>query len=328
MSNFRTALNPTLSDTKIDLKQAILTIGSCFSDVIGTLLNAYKINTLANPFGVLYNPLSIHKALHYAVCQEEVSKHTYTQHQEVHLNYDFHSELSSLNRVELAARVQEIIGSTHTFLKQARWLIITYGTACVYERKDTGEIVANCHKQPASGFNKILLDPERIAASFEDLHKQLTLFNPSINIILTVSPVRHLKDTLELNNVSKSTLRLACHMLAGKFGNVKYFPSYEIMMDDLRDYRFYSSDMIHPSKEAEEYIWQKFIESYCNDELKKFILSWTEILTALRHKPFHPATEAHQRFLQETLKKLSNLENLVNVDLEKKMLRNKLTNIK
>jgi hypothetical protein len=147
-------------------------------------------------------------------------------------------------------------------------------------------------------------------------------FNPEIKVILTVSPVRHLKDTLELNSVSKSVLRLACHTLSQQHADVAYFPSYEIMMDDLRDYRFYKADMIHPSDVAEEYIWQKFIDGYFDDDTKLFLSKWKEITLALKHRPFNRESASHQKFIAETIKRLEELKFLVDVDKEIALLKN------
>ena len=316
MKSFRTTVSPGLSKHPISLQTKVLTVGSCFADAIGSRLIHYKSEALANPFGVLYSPNAIHKALRYALFNEAAPQHTYLQHQDVHLNYDFHSEFSSLQKEELEKKIRETTGVVHHALKDAAWLFITYGTAWVYERNDTGEMVANCHKQPATSFRKSLLTQKKVIESFEAFYTNLKAFNPSLRIILTVSPVRHIKDTLELNSVSKSVLRLACHTLQENFKDVEYFPAYEMMMDDLRDYRFYKEDMIHPSTEAEEYIWDCFIHQYGTDNFKKFIAQWNSIQSALAHKPFHPETQAHQQFLKETLRKLEELKATVNVDEE------------
>jgi hypothetical protein len=209
-------------------------------------------------------------------------------------------------------------------VQKADWLIITYGTAWVYELLETKEVVANCHKMPQTLFAKSLMTQKKVLDSFETMYGLLKSFNPNIKIIVTVSPVRHLKDTLELNSVSKSVLRVACHTLTEQYHDVLYFPSYEIMMDDLRDYRFYKSDMIHPTKDAEEYIWEKFVERFFDDSLKSFLKKWGEIRTALAHKPFHPTSSSHQKFLHQTLKKLLELKALVNVDQEVAMLEEQL----
>jgi hypothetical protein len=169
---------------------------------------------------------------------------------------------------------------------------------------------------PASNFTKSLLSQKKVLESFEEFYRDLKAFNPNCKIITTVSPVRHIKDTLQLNSVSKSVLRLACQSIAETYSDVFYFPSYEIMLDDLRDYRFYKPDMIHPSEEAEEYIWNKFSECYFDNPTKEFIKKWNPLLTALQHKPFHLQSTAHQSFLTKTLLQLEELSKTVNVDKE------------
>jgi len=202
--------------------------------------------------------------------------------------------------------------------------MLTYGTAWVYQRKETGETVANCHKLPAAMFTKSLLTEEMIFSSFKTFYEQLKKFNPTIKIIITVSPVRHLKDTLELNNVSKSMLRVACHTISNRFEDVEYFPAFELMMDDLRDYRFYKPDKLHPTTEAEDYIWEKFMERFFSPELKDFVGKWNVILSALRHKPFHPHATLHQQFLLDTLIKLDELKSMVNVEEETALVKQQM----
>ncbi len=313
---FRTEINLESSSVKINLKDKIFTAGSCFSDAIGNQLQEAKFNTLVNPFGVSYNPHSIHKVLRYALHNQALVNHTYLKNQELQANYDFHSCFSTLKRSETEKAIKEVIGTSHYFLKDASWIFITYGTAWVYERNDTGEIVSNCHKMPSSGFTKSLLSQKKVLESFEEFYHELKAFNPPCKIILTVSPVRHIKDTLPLNSVSKSVLRLACQTISETYTDTFYFPSYEIMLDDLRDYRFYKSDMIHPSEGAEEYIWNKFSECYFDNSTKEFIKKWKPIYTALQHKAFHASTSAHQSFLNKTLAQLEGLSKVVNVDKE------------
>lgn len=325
MKEFRTEIKMTPSPEAVHIKTGILTQGSCFSDAIGHRLANYKLRTLVNPFGVIYNPESIHKVLQYGIFNEPVPEHTYLRNGEVFLNYDFHSEFSALKKEDIASRIVNTIGSTHYFLTDAGWLFLTYGTAWVYRRKDTGEIVANCHKLPSDMFTKSLMTADEVRSSFKTFYGQLKKINPAIKIILTVSPVRHLKDTLELNGVSKSVLRVACHQLATQFADVEYFPSYEMMLDDLRDYRFYKSDMLHPTEEAEDYIWEKFMERYFSPELKDFVKRWKVILSAIRHKPFHSETASHRQFLLDTLKKLDDLKTLVDVQQEITLVKQQLT---
>lgn len=321
METFRTTLSVTRSRDRIGLSDRILTIGSCFSDAIGSQLTANKFKASVNPFGVIYNPLSIHKVIRYIIKNDQIPENTFLQRGDLFLNYDFHSEYAAGNLEDLKDRLATNIQSAHTFLEETQWLILTYGTAWIYERRDTHEVVANCHKMPQATFAKSMMTQKRIVDSFQEMFSLLKSFNPSIKIILTVSPVRHLKETLELNSVSKAVLRTTCHTLSEQHNDVHYFPSYEIMMDDLRDYRFYKSDMIHPSEVAEEYIWQKFVERYFDDSLKDFLVRWKEIRAALNHRPFQPDSVSHQQFINNTLKKLEELKSIVNVDEEMKKLK-------
>lgn len=316
MKTFRTDVRMTPSLYPIGLQNRVLTVGSCFADAIGKRLDRFKFDALINPFGVIYNPVSIHKVLLYGVRQELPPEHSYIQQQEVHLNHDFHSEVSSLEKAALSDIINNKIIETHQFLKSTEWLLITYGTAWVYHRKDTNEVVANCHKIPANMFIKSMLTGADVVDSFEVFYRELKALNPAAKIILTLSPVRHVKDTLELNSVSKSVLRVACHHIATKFESVEYFPAYEIMMDDLRDYRFYKADMLHPTEEAEEYIWEKFSEKYFTSETKAFLNAWSGILSALAHRPFHSDSSAHKRFLNDTLRKLQELQPRIDVSAE------------
>ncbi|MEX2233615.1 MAG: GSCFA domain-containing protein [Cyclobacteriaceae bacterium] len=326
MKEFRTELKVQPSQASIHLKSSALTQGSCFADAIGNRLNTYKIKTLVNPFGVIYNPESIHKVLIYSIFNEPLPENTYLHSREVFLNYNFHSEFSALTKDELMSRLMNTIGSAHYFLKDTDWLLLTYGTAWVYHRKETGEIVANCHKLPSAMFAKSLMTTDAIVSSFKTVYDHLKKFNPQIKIILTVSPVRHLKDTLELNSVSKSILRVACDNISNQYEDAEYFPAYEMMLDDLRDYRFYKQDMLHPTAEAGDYISEKFMERYFSPELKDFVQKWKDILMAMRHKAFHAKTAAHQQFLQDTLAKLDELKKIVNVEEEVAFVKQQLLN--
>jgi len=324
MNHFRTVVSPGASPQNMGFSDRILTIGSCFADAIGTRLKLNRLKVLANPFGNLYNPHSIHNAVRYALYNEFPAAHTFLERDGVCFNYNFHSEVSDVNQHNLSGKLKEITGAAHYHLAASEWIIITYGTAWVYERKETGEIVANCHKVPNNHFTKSLLSPQEITDSFGKLHNELKKFNPGLKIILTVSPVRHIKDTLELNSVSKAVLRTACHAVAGSFSDVSYFPSYEIMLDDLRDYRFYKADMIHPSDVAEDYIWEKFGETYFAQDVKTFLSQWSEIQQAINHRPFHPSSPAHQSFLRETLKRLESLRDTIDVEPEVTLIKSQI----
>lgn len=321
---FRTEVHVPPSPFKINLTDNILTVGSCFSDSIGIELAQNKFTVSINPFGTNYNPHSIHKSLLYAVDNVAVPETSFIENKGVFSNFDFHSNFSALEKQEVEKSINETIGSTHAFLKNAQWIFITYGTAWVYERKDTGDIVANCHKVPSSNFNKKLLSQKKVVASFSEFYTALKKTNPTCKIILTVSPVRHLKDTLPLNSISKSVLRLACLTITETYTDVIYFPSYEIMMDDLRDYRFYKSDMIHPNEEAERYIFTKFSETYFDTATEQFIKQWQPLRSALNHKPILAASPGHQQFLRNTLSQLEALQSKVNLLKEIKLIKSQL----
>jgi len=316
MKNFRTELHLNSPPLRFGLSDPIFTIGSCFADHIGAKMEQNKFQTSVNTLGISYNPLSIHRALLYALKTSPVTEETYVQQGQLWSNYEFHSLFSAPAKEEVTSKIKQSIDLAHDFLRKTKVLIITYGSAWAYQRTDTGALVANCHKVDAKKFNKILQTSTQIEESFHLLYQTLKSFNESLTILLTVSPVRHIKDSLELNQVSKSILRVACHHIQNTHSAVDYFPAYEIMMDDLRDYRFYESDMIHPSADAIDYIWDKFHNHYFDDPTKDFIHQWKSISADLRHRPFHPQTEAHQKFLKETLKKLEILKTQVNVDNE------------
>ena len=323
---FRTEIHISHSPSQINLQEKIITTGSCFSDAIGSQLLQNKFDVLVNPFGTTYNPYSIHKTIRYAIHNQVVPEHTYLENQGIISNYDFHSSFSAPEKSGVEKKLKELIGATHYFLKDASWIIITYGTAWIYERTDTGDIVANCHKVPSANFTKSMLSQEKVLESFQEFFTELKVFNPKCKIILTVSPVRHIKDTLPSNSVSKALLRLASQTLSEANSDVFYFPSFEIMMDDLRDYRFYKSDMLHPSEEAEEYIWNKFIASFLDESTRGFIKQWQPIQTALQHKPFHPKSTSHQSFLRNTLSQLEALQKIANVEREIQFVKSQLTN--
>ena len=316
MNAFRTILRPGVSKHTFSLGDRMLTAGSCFAEAMGSRLISHKVQTLANPFGVIYNPSAIHKAIKYAVFNEAVPELTFLEQDGVHVSYDFHSSVSAKDRSALRKTLLEITGSAHHFIKDARAMVLTYGTAWVYTRNDTGEIVANCHKVPAKKFTRSLLSHKQIITSFDDLYNSLKSFNPHCRVILTVSPVRHLRDTIEGNSVSKAILRSACHSIAQSYPDAEYYPAFEIMIDDLRDYRFYKRDMIHPTEEAEDYIWEHFVDTYFDDDAKAFFEEWKGIQSALSHKAFHPESASHQSFLRETLKKLEALQGRVKVEDE------------
>jgi hypothetical protein len=322
--DFRTEVTPTPPLIKSSLKNSFFTIGSCFADAMGSRLSDFKFHVAVNPFGTVYNPISIHKLLVLATQNGVLPEKSFLQNNDLHANYHFHSQFSSLQKNELKSQIQSTVSLVHQHLKNTKVVILTYGTAWVYRRKDTNEVVANCHKMSPGLFTKSLLSQRAIVEDFHTMRSVLSEVNPSIRFILTVSPVRHIKDTLELNSVSKAILRSACYELVQSNSDITYFPAYEIMMDDLRDYRFYKSDMLHPSAEAEEYIWQKFVDCYFNEATQQFLTKWKEIRSALAHKAFHPTSKEHQTFLKATLKKVMELTGVVDVEKEIESLQSQI----
>ncbi|MBX2917119.1 MAG: GSCFA domain-containing protein [Cyclobacteriaceae bacterium] len=306
----------------IGLDHKILTIGSCFADQFGQWLTNNKFTVLANPFGTTYNPVSIHNLLLNAL-HNHVDSTLFTERHGLWFHHHWHSQFAASTKAELLAELQRVQKQVRAFLQEVDVVIITYGTAWVYEHQSAGQLVNNCHKVAAAQFRKRLLTVAEIETSFITLIQTLKSSRPNLRIICTVSPVRHLKDTFELNQVSKSVLRLACHQFQQE-KLAEYFPAYEIMMDDLRDYRFYERDMIHPSMEAREYINEKFSNRYFTSDTLQLLQTLSEIQKALAHKPFQLASALHQNFLKQTLHKLESIQHRLPVAAEIESVRTQL----
>lgn len=322
---FTTPVHIPASDHKISLSSPVLAVGSCFAHVIGNRLKEHKFKAYVNPFGTIYNPAALFRLIHDAINNTMPSKETYLERNGIFFNYKFHSTLFANSKDELEAHITQTISSTHHYLSSAKYLIITLGTAFSYERLEDQLIVSNCHKMPAHTFNKRMLEVEEIVQRFDQLFSATQAFNPDIQFIFTVSPIRHLRDTLVQNSASKATLRVAADMIQRKHPEkVYYFPSYEVMMDELRDYRFYDADMLHPSKVAEVYIWQKFCDALLDQDTISFLKKWERLSKAVQHRPFYPASEMHQKFLKQTIQELQQLSNIVDVQKEIESLERQL----
>ncbi len=308
----RTELTPKPSNCQIGLNSQVLTIGSCFADVIGNELKANKINALVNPFGTVFNPVSIKKQLDYVTNDLPPDPKLFLQNQDVCLHHDFHSTFWNTDKSALKQCLENKFSEVNKFKQNTDFLIVTLGTSFVYRHLETDKIVANCHKKPSQAFKKELLSISEITDS---LHSIFLKFSNS-QIILTLSPVRHTRDSLEGNQVSKSLLRVVCHEVAESQANVHYFPAYELMLDDLRDYRFYKPDLIHPNEVAEAYIFEKFAETYFSDDLKAFLKQWQPIRNALNHNILQRGTLAHKQFEEDLLRKLEKLNQLADMSGE------------
>ncbi|MEJ8803952.1 GSCFA domain-containing protein [Pontibacter sp. H249] len=324
---FRTEITVQKTGLGLALQDKVVTLGSCFAEVIGTKLKQNKVDVLANPFGTIFNPISVCRLIQAAIQQSHTFEQQLVQHNGIWYAYDLHSSISAVSKEQLLELIDERLKNTASYLQNASLLIITLGTAIAYELVETGNIVANCHKLPAKNFKRALLQLDSTSLYFQQTLDQLKSINPKLKVLFTVSPVRHLKETLTMNSVSKAQLRLLSHYMQEANQEVLYFPAYEIMMDDLRDYRYYKDDMLHPTTLAEDYIWGKFIKAYYNEPFQKFVVEWEKIKRALAHKPFHPKSEGHQAFLGNTVKQLEEISHIygISVKEEQHMLQEQMT---
>lgn len=314
--DFRTEIEPIEGKFKLTPKSKIITIGSCFSEVIGSQLTENKLECLCNPFGTVFNPVSIFKLLHTSLTNQPLNPNFFIEKDGIWNHYDFHSRFWSDSVDTLEDILENQLCKIRSSLRSYDVLLITFGTSFVYQLKKNKQVVANCHKQPKDHFVRELITTKEIIHRFTHFYDTLRLVNSKMKILVTVSPVRHTRDTLQMNSVSKSILRTACYELEQAFENVHYFPSYEIMMDDLRDYRFYTSDLIHPNEQAEEYIYEKFSTAYFSDELLDFQKEWQKIKSALNHRPIKQDSPSHQKFLSNLLNNLQQFQQKVDVAQE------------
>lgn len=282
-------------------------IGSCFSENLGCKLQEYKFDVSINPNGTLFNPVSISKSIHSYIENKQYTSTDIFFHQELWKSWDHHSIFSNVDQEQILKNIHANTNSANAFLKNANWLIITLGSAWVYEN-ETGEIVANCHKLPTEQFNKRLLSAQEIKTHLSALIDSLIEFNPSINIIFTISPVRHLRDGFIENNRSKSVLIQSVHELIEEKNTLYYFPAYELVMDDLRDYRFYAEDMVHPNEMAIQYVWEKFQQACIQQQSLQYFPDIHAIHSARLHKPFQPDTTGHKKFREKNYELVQKLK--------------------
>ncbi len=304
---FRTELTIAPQERQLARTARVLTVGSCFADSIGERLRLNKVSTLVNPFGTVFQPLALAQLLRAAAGEEQDWQQHVVEARGRWQSYDFHSTIGAESPVELLQTIQETVRRVSDFVRTAEVVVLTLGTAWAYRLRETGELVSNLHKLPAALFEKELLTADEIVNSLAEVHALLRRINPEIRLVLTVSPVRHIKDTLPLNAVSKSVLRVACHYLSELLPGVSYFPAYELLTDELRDYRFYASDMLHPSEVAEDYIWDKFARAYFDADFGRFRKEWAAVRQALGHRPLHLGAPEHRTFLDQTAERLERL---------------------
>ena len=310
--NFMLDLPVVSPETKIKYGDKLLLTGSCFTEHIGSSLSALKFDVLQNPHGILFDPASVAYSLASYVQNKQYEPADLFQLNEVWNSWQHHSSFSHITQEDCLNKINESQLRAHDFLKEADWLLITLGSSFSYHLSERNhnprEGVANCHRAPAQWFKKHLMTIDEINIELDNCLHQLFIFNPSLKIIFTVSPVRHIRDGVIENNRSKARLIEVVHHLVNKFERIYYFPAYELIIDVLRDYRFYDIDMVHPNYQATQFVLEKFMHYYVNDESQKLAEEIQRIVTAKKHKPFQPSTEAHKKFLQANFEKASAIQ--------------------
>ena len=299
----RTEIKLSASPHSISYQTPALLLGSCFATHIGIRMEALKPPVLVNPFGVLYNPASIGNSLGRLLAKQPFAESELYEHKGIWLSFAHHGSFAHTDRDRCRALVDESFVQAQIALRQAHYLVITLGTAFAYRRKDTGDIVANCHQLPATFFERKLLDIDDITAQWQPLLQGLRDCNPKLRIIFTLSPIRHWKDGAADNQYSKAILTVAIRRLVAQNTQFcDYFPAYELLMDDLRDYRFYETDMLHPNETAIAYIWQKFGQCYLyHPDTQATMAAIQRVNAACQHRPRYPDSPAHRQFMGNML---------------------------
>lgn len=328
MTMFRTNIEIPKADFQITHDQTIMLFGSCFAENIGQKLLDSKFNVCVNPFGILYNPLSISKALYRLINNEVFTENDLVYFSDTYQSFMHQGKFSNPDKDKCLSAISESFAEAAELIKRMDVMLITFGTAHIFRLKSTNEVVGNCHKFPANYFERERLSVKNIVSEWSELINVLLAVNPDLRIVFTVSPNRYFKDGAHQSQISKATLLLAIEQLQESFSeNVNYFPAYEIVLDELRDYRFYARDMIHPSEVAVDYIWQRFSETYFSDGTEKIINEWNPIRRAIEHRPLSENKESHENFLRQTLQKVEQLAEKypkISFDRDKILLQEKI----
>ncbi len=306
---FRTELIPQKISSPIAYDHQILALGSCFAENIGGRLAALKYRTDINPFGIQYNPATIAEGLLRIISAKQFEKSELFEFNNEWHSFAHHSDFSDANPENALEKMNNRLEITTNTIRETNFLMLTLGTAWVFILKENSTIVSNCHKLAAEKFIRKRLSVEDIFSLLKKPLEDLKSTNPDLQIIISISPIRHLKDGLNENQLSKATLLLAAEKLCAEFKNMYYFPAYELLLDDLRDYRFYASDMTHPSAQAIDYIWEKFEESclnYNESQLRKEI---GQLVQAVNHRLFNPTSEKSRKFAAAQIKLIEAIKN-------------------
>lgn len=295
----------------ITYESKIMTLGSCFAENMSEKLDYFKFQNITNPFGIIFNPVSIEKLVNRIVKKIEFTENDIFFHNDLWHCFEVHSELSNPNKEEFIKKLNILVNENHFQISKLTHFQITYGTSWIYRNNESNEIVANCHKVPQKQFSKEILSIETIEKSIYNTVQLIQKVNPNCSFIFTVSPVRHIKDGFVENSLSKSHLITALQKTINQQPtSINYFPSFEIVMDELRDYRFYTEDMLHPNQTAIDYIWIKFFENYVNEKEFATMNKVCDIQKALKHRPLNPNTDSHKKFLESLNRKIQFLENV------------------
>ncbi len=304
----RTIVDIPVASQAITHQQNILMLGSCFTENIGKRLQKAKFSIQVNPFGILYNPLSIHQSLLHLISNKQFTTKDLTHHNEQWISFAHHGSFSHPDQQKCLQHINETVHQAQTLLKSLDCLILTFGTAYVYTLKNTGQVVANCHKLPHQHFERKRLSVHEIVVRLQAVLEQFFKLRPELNVVFTVSPIRHWKDGAAANQLSKASLLLAIEALQRQYVNVHYFPAYELVLDDLRDYRFYEADMLHPNTVAIDYIWQRFQATYFDEKTLTILKEIQKVQRARQHRPQRPNSRAHRQFLHQQLAHLQLLK--------------------
>lgn len=306
---FRTKIPVQQSPFPIDYNAKIVSLGSCFAVNMAQKLEYYKFHNSCNPFGIIFNPVSIEKLIERAVNKVFFTEKDIFFHNDLWHCFEVHSELSNSDKEVFLDLLNQLVEETNKQITQSTHFLITYGTSWIYRNIESNQIVANCHKLPQKHFTKEILSIETIQTAIQNTLSLIQSINPEAQFTFTVSPVRHIKDGFVENQRSKAHLISGIHsVLNSKLTTHNYFPSYEIIMDELRDYRFYAEDMLHPSALAVDYIWGKFKEANVSESVFGVMEEVENIQKSLAHKPFNPNSESHLKFEANLRKKITKLE--------------------
>lgn len=322
--DFRTQINPQPADWRIDHATSLLCLGSCFADRIGARLQSHKFPSLVNPFGVVFHPLPLLELLRLCLGTAdellEALDKTHFQREEEHGSFLLHSQWNEFSYAGLQDEVLLLRDEVQAFLATADAVVLTFGTAIGFHHKGMDQVVANCHRFPGGDFEQVVSEVDLLAEAGRQVLDLLLAFKPEINIVLTVSPVRHLRSGLVESSGSKARLRVLCDQLVAHHPQISYFPSYELMVDDLRGYRFYEKDMLHPNEVALDYIWDHFDGVYFDDETRLINQGVEEVQRSLQHRPRYQQGKSHQQFLNKLKAKIDLLGEKVNMEEERSAL--------